>query len=731
MSQRDMRPRRAPRTQSRLAGLAIRRMTGWSGRRLRWYRGHPYVTGFLLLMVVLFILGNTVAYAAGPFDPIGFGDLFTRPNLAAGYNPTLYEEIPSLLYYFDTDLGVTEVPEKVLNFIVSYLMFILSSIMHGAIVVVWVLTSFAGWTGLTNAITPGIAALSGEFAGWLLPSALAVGGLVAYWQRRNSGDTLGQIVWVIVSAAIALTMTYSAATWVGAVNGLRDVGTTAVATASAGAIKETETPFDGPTATYGGPVQDTNLRKIGDSVWRAYVVTPWCVAEFGSLAACNEWGYELLQQGDMDSRKKFLESKHGEMGESARDWVKGKSPADRLGIVTIGLLVGMCFAALIVALSVAAGFALASAMILLFVGSFFVMLWCIPGAPRRWGLAWLQTLIGFVLQSVLATLILTAVLSLTSAAFGLSDSYGWGIAATVALTLGFAAFGMRRTLNQILGFNTGGGGGAGLLGYMALRGGMKAMKGLGRGARRAVGGSKPNAGADAGGGPQGGRNGDGGSGPTGGRGNTRRYNQNRGRIWAQTMNQGDGTRSGTQRRPGGAPGHAERSGDTMPNAQTGRDAADPQGPVPPNRDENAASNTPTATRKATHKRATAARPHQPRTGNAQSDQAARQAPARPRNVTSSAPESTRRPTQTSTRGPAVPAAPAPAATQDGTPAPKPAGSAPKTKSPRMPDKQHVVRPRGVGSPRLRENPPPRRTQGPTRPKEGRWTKTKPQSTPQR
>ena len=608
------------RTRARVNGMMLHKVTGWSARRLGWYKSHPYFSAILILMVVLIVLGNTVAYAAGPFDPIGFGDLFVQPNLAGGYSKTLYEEIPISAYSFDTDLGLTEVPEKVIGLIANFLMFLLYSIIRGAIVIVWVLTSFAGWTGITEVITPAIAALSTEFASWLLPSALAIGGLVAFWQRRNSGDAFGQIVWVAVSAAIALTMTYSAATWVGAVNGMREIGTSAVASASAKAITETETPFTGPAASYGGPIQDTNLRKIGDSIWRAYVVTPWCVAEFGSLAACNEWGYELVQAGDAESRKEFLQSKYGEMGKGAEDWVKGKAPADRLGITAIALLIGISFAVLIVGLSVAAGFALASAMLLLFVGSIFVMMWCIPGTPRRWGLAWLQTLIGFVLQSVLATLILTAVLSLTAAAFGLIDSYGWGIAATVALTLGFAAFGLRRTLNQILGFGTStGGGGAGLLGYMALRGSMKAVRGIGRGARRAVGGGAKSGAGDtsAGGGANG--PGDGArSGPNqgggGSRGTSRRFNQNKGRIWAQTANQTTAGKNRSSDGPG--PASNRTRGNDQPNTHSEGPQAtprrEPEGQGAPSAPGRTPSSTaPVAVNKATRKRNAAAQRHTP------------------------------------------------------------------------------------------------------------------------
>ena len=39
------------------------------------------------------------------------------------------------------------------------------------------------------------------------------------------------------------------------------------------------------------------LRKSADATWRGFAVTPWCIAEFGSIDACERYGKGMLDVG--------------------------------------------------------------------------------------------------------------------------------------------------------------------------------------------------------------------------------------------------------------------------------------------------------------------------------------------------------------------------------------------------------------------------------------------------
>src|SRR5690606_3170272 len=118
---------------------------------------------------------------------------------------TLYEAYPMTSYFFDTNrLGPNDALHITLNGIASLVMFLTAAIIRGAIVLVWTMFDQQVLTSLGDSITDNISATAEELSGWLLPTALAVGALVAYAKTRGTqGGGLSQLAWVVAAGVLA------------------------------------------------------------------------------------------------------------------------------------------------------------------------------------------------------------------------------------------------------------------------------------------------------------------------------------------------------------------------------------------------------------------------------------------------------------------------------------------------------------------------------------------------
>jgi hypothetical protein len=450
-------------------------------------------------VVALGVIGVlTPAYADDGPAPRGFDDLLAGPDLTqnGALSPTLYEAYPLGSYYFDTNRlnQTSDFIHITLNGLASVLMFLTAAVVRGAIVVVWIMFDDGTSEQLTASLSPSIGLVASALMPWMLPTALALGGVIAYARSRDGGGGgLSQIAWLFAGGTLAISFAVTPHLWVNTLTDAREVTAGTVMSAAATSVTTTSTPFAFPAATYDetNPMNRT-LRNTADSIWRSYVVTPWCVAEFGSNELCTRYGKGLLDQGDPDSRSAWIQSSQpdhpGEYnsGGPAYRWIAGKNSYERLGMAFVALLVGVIFAALVIVVAFGSQIALYTALIALFVGAFFVMLWCIPGRPREWGNRWLEAVIGLLIQSVLNALVLTATLTLTSRAFYLSGGFGWAVAAALSIGVTVAAFTMRRTLATILSMTMPGMGLTTMLGRVALQGGSKAVGWAGGAVRATV-----------------------------------------------------------------------------------------------------------------------------------------------------------------------------------------------------------------------------------------------------
>ena len=464
--------------------------------------------GVVAFFVFLALVGFFAPAQAddGP-APTGFGDLLGGPDLRGEFQPTLYEAYNMGSYYFDTNRlnSAADAHHIILNGLASVIMLLTAAIIRGAIVIVWTMFDDTSSQGLADSITPNIAATAGALLPWVLPAALALGAVIAYARQRGTGGGgLSQIAWVFAGGILAVSFATSPGMWVDNMTDIRSAAAEGVMSAASSSVATTNTPFEFPAATYDGDPQNTMMRDSADAIWRSYVVTPWCLANFGSKTLCERYGKAMLDQGmNPSTRSDWIQnSDEAHPGEYNSDgaayrWIAGKNSYERLGMALVAFIVGVIFAALVFVVAFASQIAFYGALLMLFVGVLFAMLWCIPGKPREWANKWLETVIGLMIQSVVGALVLAATLSLTSRAFELAGDAGWGVAAGLSIGVTVAAFSMRRTISTILGAMTPGMGMTTVIGALAVRGGAKmmgrGMRGLasvtGRGAAAAAGGA--------------------------------------------------------------------------------------------------------------------------------------------------------------------------------------------------------------------------------------------------
>ncbi len=451
---------------------------------MRWTRRLRTAVAALSLS---FIVTAQIALAAdpdqGPTNPSGFADLLPTPDLTHGDTRTLFEQYSPMVYGLDFEKSIRDPMDAAFNGYAHMMMMYIVVVVRGAISVGWWLFSFTDIKPVTEAASTAIGGINGQLVGWLLPSALAFGAIAAYTQRRSTGSAMGQLVWLFAAGILATSFAVAPATWLNGVDGARQIGAQAVMEPSKDALGATvQEPIPWPEPGFTGSTRDTLLRKSADATWRGFVVTPWCVADFGSVEACKRYGKGLLDKGtDGDARRSYIDNDvaKAEGGDDAATvkWAKGDNPFGRIGVLSLAAVAASMFAFLSIGLAFTALMAFVGCLLLLVVGVFFACLWIIPGRPRQWGVNWFEALLGLVLQSILAMLVFSATLTLVTAVFSLTGSLGWLPVSGLAIAVLMAAFRLRRLLESMATMMRPGAGSL-AMGGMARRGAMRAVRGL-------------------------------------------------------------------------------------------------------------------------------------------------------------------------------------------------------------------------------------------------------------
>ncbi|PSJ28779.1 hypothetical protein B7P34_10840 [Streptosporangium nondiastaticum] len=463
----------------------------------------PRIRNLLIPLLGAFTTLMATAGAAAADDkfkkykPAGIGDLLKTPRIGEGSGSTLYEQYGSGLYYrLDSELGWKDIGWSMLNGIADIFMGLTVFITQSAVVAVQWTLNLTDVKEIHDAITTAISSAGGTVSETLLPSALAVGAMVAWANHRKaSGSGLSQLGWVAASGILAVSLVSTPGVWVDGIDSVRKVGSSiAMEATSAGMNGNAQEPF----AVKGNPDLDQNdkkdseetkknklVRKSTDAIWRSYVVTPWCIAEFGNLDTCKEFGEQTLQKTDKppkdddfaDARREFLSKtlSDSKIGIPAMKWRQGKN-AGRVTVTIAAFVCAALFALLAVALAFASLASLIGALMLLLAGVVFACLWVIPGRPRQWGMRWFDALLGFALQSFVSTMVLGVVLVLNTVSISMLGKYGYFAAIGVSITSAIVAFKFRAVMESIVGVT-------GALSPGASAAGMA----LGRGASRLAG----------------------------------------------------------------------------------------------------------------------------------------------------------------------------------------------------------------------------------------------------
>lgn len=400
------------------------------------------------------------AAADGPDDykPGGIGDMMPSPFRPPGQG-TLFETYDPDVYQLDKqlsdDLTGGDLIDGWLHGFGNLLMALLSAMGRATVVIVGWCFNVVELPGIEDSISTAIGAAAGPMMQIFLPTAVAVGGFVA-WAKRSQSSPLGQLAWVAASAAIATTFLVAPATWVKGVDNGRQLGASiAMTTIGAGlsGSDDAAMPFKTPEPQWSDNEKDNTVRRAGDAVWRTYVAVPWCVADLGSLKACQRWGNDVVELGtDMDAREDFLSKTLNTetVGKEAVQWRQGHTPGGRIGVLIAAIVCCLIFAALAITMAFTTLASLIGALMLLVCGVAFTTLWCIPGKTRQWGVAWFELLLGLVMISFTSTMLLGSVMVVSVSMMSLLPTYGWLMVAGLNICTAAMAFKVKGRLDGIV-----------------------------------------------------------------------------------------------------------------------------------------------------------------------------------------------------------------------------------------------------------------------------------------
>ncbi|MFJ5099251.1 hypothetical protein [Streptomyces sp. NPDC088557] len=433
---------------------------------------------------------TSVVLAAGhahaePVDPVGIGDLLPSPQsgIPAGQG-TLYETYGNPnLWMLDSDYGRFDVLDPMAESIADICMALIAVIGTAVVTVVQWLFQLTSIPEVETALTKAIGGAAEGLSTTLLPAAMAVGALIAFAKHREGGGGLSQIAWLAVSGVVSLSLLSTPQVWVDGVDTTRQVGANIALNATAGGITAgpQEHPFKlGHEPRYTGTGRDDMVRKSSDAIWRSYVATPWCLAEFGSLEVCERHGKDLLDQGvSKEARKEWLQDNvtSETVGRDSEQWRQGHTPMGRIAVTVPSLVVLIIFAVLVLTLAFASLASLIGALMLLVAGTVFASLWVIPGRPRQWGLRWFDQLLALTLQSFIATMTLGCVLIVQVVTSQSLGSLQWAPAAGLSIAAAMMAFKFRKILESIIGVSGSGASPFGaVLGMLAARSATRALR---------------------------------------------------------------------------------------------------------------------------------------------------------------------------------------------------------------------------------------------------------------
>lgn len=407
------------------------------------------------------------------YTPTGIGQLFQAPDAAEGQDPTLYETYPDSSYTFTYEsLGIMHPIQDAIDGIfngLSNLTFMgTRAVTQGSIALTWQATDLTAFNQLGGKVSGGVESVAGFFGGWLLPSTLVLGAAVILFKARTrTGEAINQFGVMVLAGGAVFALSANAGPLLTSLVGVHDVGAQGATAIMGSTSTDLSVPFEGPTPTYGDDDTTNAMRRMGDSIWRTYVATPWCYGEFGTLAACQRWGEEVLAKGQstedgkdpqLDYITTQIKDQIGGDKSLAYKTLTGHNGTHRLGIAMLSLVCAIAFAGLALVIALTSLISMMMVFLLVIMSGLFLSLAPIPGRPRQWTLNWIGAVLAAYLLTIGALLALAGALAIMSATIALTTNLGWG--AMVVFTIAAIIAGARslRVLQGIFEASSAGGG---------------------------------------------------------------------------------------------------------------------------------------------------------------------------------------------------------------------------------------------------------------------------------
>lgn len=469
-------------------------------------------------------------FAVGQAGSVYADDIIPAPGVPDGQAATPFESMPLgnyelIEYLSDSHHGAPYVEQSmwgIINGISNVMLYMTFSFVRGAITCMQWMLQLNIYQENKYEIDAAVLSLADQIFWPLFATTLAIAGCAMYVRskREGGGSITNDLVWVLAASVLAVTFAgipgsesrYTPQQQqdclrfgecpdtarlgpsaimsdlddlrrllaLGAIKGFAGAPQTS---ASAAGFKPTE--FG--TGTSADPSQpgltETNaVRKLADSMWNVYAVTPWCFAQFNSLAACKfdakgdgigEGAHYLLRDAVWQERQDFLRSNSddedaagndggapkcpsewsadgagGGVSPGQCDWIRGQS-FGRLGVVFLMTLISLPMALLLLALVLFAVMSIVGFILLILIGLVFLLGWMIPGRLRQIGVRWFETVLATLLQSVIITTVLGGVMVLGGILNAGIPKYGFFMVALLHFGTFIAAFKVRGHFESI------------------------------------------------------------------------------------------------------------------------------------------------------------------------------------------------------------------------------------------------------------------------------------------
>ena len=392
----------------------------------------------------LLTLGWLIAcgVVGGALQAAADGDgLINGPDLGGGF--TVFERIPLTSYTLpfglsDSETGfpyVKEVMWEAFRGIGNVLLYLTLAVVKGAITCMQWMLNLTIYRDNSGEIDRAVQSLAGAVFWPMLAVTVAIAAASAYgrMKQHGGGSIFNDALWMITATTIAVTFAVAPSKVAGTLDDVR--------TSLSGAITQGYTSSASADSVAGFPPTVTPNDKDGatlalsDAMWNVYAVAPWCWAAFGSLDVCRDVGHDYLEDTtrwkDLYNAQRTMNG-DGDDTDSAKcpdeyqsqcTWVRGQS-FGRLGGALFAALIGIPLAVMLMVLVVFGIMSIVGLVLLTLIGLLFLLLWMIPGKPRAIGVRWFEALLGSLLQSVLITALLGAVMVLAGIFNAMLPTYG-------------------------------------------------------------------------------------------------------------------------------------------------------------------------------------------------------------------------------------------------------------------------------------------------------------------